>query len=414
MLAKGHSPLKTEWFTTQVLSVIRLDFVEMADMKILVIGCGNIGSVAARDLAESLRSADIVLADVNKSRAEEAASKIGRDNVLWIQTDASNHHEFVNTLKKFDLAVGALPGAIGYQVCKASIAANVNLVDVSFMPEDIMTLNQAALKADVSVLPDCGMSPGLGSILVGHAVGKLDQVESVHMLNGGIPEKPIPPLDYVITWSAKDLIELYTRKANIVRDGKIIQVEAMSGLEEIVFPSVGKLEAFYTDGLRTLLHTVKVTKDMWEKSLRYPGHIEKIKLLKTLGFFEEKPVEVNGISVSPRELAARLLEKKLKRPEIQDIVPMLVEVSGLRDGEKVIYTHHMLDHFDKKRKVTALARTTAYTTSVVAQLLASKTIKDKGVIPPEKFGMNEILYEKFMYLMKKRRIVIRERKKIKY
>jgi len=171
---------------------------------------------------------------------------------------------------------------------------------------------------------------------------------------------------------------------------------------------VGKLEAFYTDGLRTLLHTVKVTKDMWEKSLRYPSHIEKMKLLKALGFFEEKPIEIEGISLSPREVTAKLLERNLKRPEIQDIVPMRVEVSGLKDDEKVMYTYHMLDRFDKKRKVTALARTTAFTTSVVAQLVASKAIKERGVIPPEKLGMNEKLYTKFMDLMKKRRIVIKE------
>ncbi len=383
-------------------------------MKILVIGCGNIGSVAARDLAESLRTAEIVLADANRSRAEKATSKIGQDNVSWIQADALNHHELVDTLRKFDLAIGALPGAIGYRVCKASIVASVSLVDVSFLPENIMKLNQAALKAGVSILPDCGMSPGLSSILVGHAVSKLDEVESVHMLNGGIPEKPVPPLDYVITWSAKDLIELYTRKVNIVRGGKRTRVEAMSGLEQIVFPGVGELEAFYTDGLRTLLQTVKVAKEMWEKSLRYPGHIEKIKLLKTLGFFEERPIEVDGTRVNPRELTAKLLERKLKRPGIRDVVPMLVEVSGLKNGENVTYTYHMLDHFDKKRKVTALARTTAYTTSVVAQLVASKMIKEKGVIPPEKLGMNETIYKKFMDLMKKRRIVVRESKKIRH
>jgi lysine 6-dehydrogenase len=380
-------------------------------MKIIVLGCGNIGSVAVKDLAESLPSAEIVVADVNKSRAEEAASKIGQDNVSWTQADASNHSQLVSVMKEFDLAVGALPGWMGYRACKASISAKVDIVDVSFMPEDIVSLNKAALKAKVCVIPDCGMSPGLGSILVGHAVGKLDQVESVHMLNGGIPEKPVPPLDYVITWSAKDLIELYTRKATIVKNGKVIQVAATSGLEEIIFPGVGKLEAFYTDGLRTLLHSVKVAKDMWEKSLRYPGHISKIKLLKTLGFFEEKPEEVEGVSVRPREVTAKLLEMKLKRPEIQDIVPMRVDVSGLKDGKKVVFTYHMLDRFDKKRKVTALARTTAYTTSVIAQLVANKTIKEKGVIPPEKLGMNEKLYKEFMNAMKKRGIHVEESKK---
>jgi len=381
------------------------------DVKIIVLGCGNIGSVAAEDLAESLPSAEIVMADVNKSRAQEAASKIGLDNVSWVQTDASNPRELVNIIKRFDLAVGALPGEMGYKACKASILAKVDVVDVSYMSEDVMALDKAALKAKVCIVPDCGMSPGLGSVIVGRAVSKLDQVESVHMLNGGLPEKPVSPLGYVITWSVKDLIDMYSRKVNIVKEGKVIQVEAMSGLEETMFPGVGKLEAFYTDGLRTLLHTMKGAKDMWEKSLRYPGHVEKIKLLKTLGFFDETPIQIENLKVAPREIAARLLERKLKKPEIPDIVVMRVEVGGLKDGKRVMYTYNMLDRYDKKRKVTAMARTTAYTTSVIAQLVLQKAIKDKGVIPPEKLGMDEKLYHKFMDLMKKRRIVVRESKK---
>jgi saccharopine dehydrogenase-like NADP-dependent oxidoreductase len=380
-------------------------------MKIVVMGCGNIGSVVAGDLAESLRSAEIVVADVSGDRAREAATRIGKDNVSWVQTDALRHDELVKTLEKFDLAIGALPGAIGYRVCEASIAAKVNLVDVSFMPEDVMTLNRAASRAGVSILPDCGMSPGLGSIFVGHVASRLDQVDSVYMFNGGIPEKPVPPLDYVITWSARDLIELYTREVSIVKNGRIVQVEAMSGLEEMTFPGVGKLEAFYSDGLRTLLRNVKVTNEMWEKSLRYPGHIEKIRLLKALGYFEEKPMTIDGISISPRDVTARILESKLKRPEVQDVVAMQVEVSGLKAGRKILYTFHLLDRFDKKKKVTALARTTAYTTSAVAQLVIDETIEEKGVIPPEKLGMNEIIYKKFMSLMKKRGILIAERER---
>jgi len=381
------------------------------NVKIIVLGCGNIGSVASKDLAESLPSAEIIVSDVNKSRAKEAASKIGQDNVSWIQTDASNHRELVNTIKKFDLAVGSLPGGMGYKACKASISAKVDMVDVSYMPEDVMTLNKAALKAKVCIVPDCGMSPGLGSILAGHAVSKLAKVESVHMLNGGLPEKPVPPLGYVITWSVEDLIDMYSRKVSIVKGGKVIQVEAMSGLEEINFPGVGKLEAFYTDGLRTLLHTVKGAKDMWEKSLRYPGHTEKIKLLKTLGFFNSETVEVGGMNVSPREVAAKLLEKKLKRPEIPDIVVMRVEVRGIKNGKRIEYVYHMLDCYDKEHQVTSMARTTAYTTSIVAQMLAEKTIENKGVVPPEKIGMNEKLYTTFVNAIKKRRISVKEDKK---
>ncbi len=380
-------------------------------MKILVLGCGNIGSVAARDLAENMPSAQIVVADASKTRAEEVAKEIGRDNVSYALIDATNQNELTSTIGRFDLAVGALPGFLGFRVCKASVSAKVDIVDVSFMPEDAMKLHNDASKAKVCVIPDCGMSPGLGSMLVGRASSQLDTVESVHMFNGGLPEKPLPPLEYVITWSAKDLIELYTRKANIVRNGKLTQVPATSGVEELTFPGVGKLEGFYSDGLRSLLKTVKVTGDMWEKSLRYPGHAAKINLLEALGFFENKPVQVEGAEVTPRVLTEKLLEMKLKKLGAPDIVAMLIDVIGLKNAKRIHFQYHMLERFDKRRKVTAMARTTAYTTSVVAQLVAKRVITEKGVIPTEKLGMNKRVYNRFMRMMKQKGVTVKETKK---
>lgn len=380
-------------------------------LKIMVLGCGNIGAVIARDLAESLPSAEVVMADVDKKRARQAATWIGLGNVGWAQINAMDRLELKTKLKSFDVAVGALPGGLGYQVCKAAISAKVDMVDVSYMPEDVMTLNSAALKADISIVPDCGMSPGLCSMLVGRGVSRLDEVEKAHMLNGGLPERLVPPLGYVVTWSVKDLIDMYSRKVSIVKGGKVIQVEALSGVEEIDFPGVGKLEAFYTDGLRTLLYTVKA-KEMWEKTLRYPGHVEKINLLKALGFFGPETVEVAGTRVDPKEVAVKLFERKLKRPEVPDIVVMLVRVSGLKGGKRIEYVYHVLDHYDKERQVTSMARTTAYTASIVAQLLARKVIETKGVIPPERLGMDEALFDKLMGELKKKRVVIKEEKEI--
>jgi len=380
-------------------------------MKILVLGCGNIGSVAARDLAENMPSAHIVVADASKTRAEETAKEIGRDNVSFTLIDATNRSELTSAIGKFDLAVGALPGFLGFRVCKASVSAKVDLVDVSFMPEDVMKLHNEAAKARVCVIPDCGMSPGLGSMLVGRASSQLDTVESVHMFNGGLPEKPLPPLEYVITWSAKDLIELYTRRANIIRNGKLTQVPATSGVEELKFPGVGRLEGFYSDGLRSLLKTIKVTGDMWEKSLRYPGHAAKINLLETLGFFGKIPINVENAEVSPRALTERLLEMKLKKSGTPDIVAMLIDVIGLKNAKRIHFQYRMLERFDKKRKVTAMARTTAYTTSVVAQLVAKRVIIEKGVVPTEKLGMNKKVYNRFMSMMKKKDVTVKETKK---
>jgi saccharopine dehydrogenase-like NADP-dependent oxidoreductase len=196
-----------------------------------------------------------------------------------------------------------------------------------------------------------------------------------------------------------------------VLNGKLTQVPATSGVEELTFPGVGRLEGFYSDGLRSLLKTVKVTGDMWEKSLRYPGHAEKINLLENLGFFEKKTVQVEGAEVSPRALTEKLLEMKLKKSGTPDIVAMFIDVIGLKNAKRIQLQYRMLERFDKRRKVTAMARTTAYSTSVVAQLVAKRVITDKGVVPTEKLGMNKRVYSRFMSMMKKKGVTVKETKR---
>lgn len=375
-------------------------------MKVLVLGCGNIGSVAAEDLAKSISQPNVVVADKDEARAKGTAKKIGCENVSWIQLDVTDHEKLVNALKNFDLAMGFLPGKLGYRLLKACIAAKRDLVDVSYMPEKPPELNVEAEKAKITIIPDCGLAPGISNILVGNAVAKVDKVQTVHIMVGGLPEKPIPPLGYVVTWSPENLIDEYMRKATIVRDGRKVEVEALSGLEEVDFPGFGKLEAFYTDGLRTLLYTIKDAEEMWEKTLRYKGHVEKVKFLKALGFFEEEPVAVEGVSISPRKLTAKLFERKLLKPEVKDVVLLKVEVSGVKNGKKTSYVYHLLDRYDEKNGVTAMARTTAYTASVMAQLMLRKTIKEKGVVPPERIGMNKKLFSLFLGELERRGIKI--------
>jgi len=377
-------------------------------MRILVLGYGNIGSVLATDLAESLPSIEIVIAGRHRDKAEEAANVINRENVTGFQLDAHNYHGLVDAMKKFDLVIGTLPGDVGYRSVKAAVDAKVDMVDVSYMPENPLTLNEDAVKADVTIVPDCGVAPGLSNMLVGRAVSKLDLVENIHVMVGGLPEEPVPPLGYIITWSVEGLIDEYTRKAKIVENGEMVEVEALTGLEEVEFPGVGKLEGFYTDGLRTLLHTVKGVKNMWEKTLRYPGHVEKIKLLKTLGFFDEHPVEVENARLPPRKVTIKLLERKLRRPEIKDILAMKVEVSGITGESRKCYVYHLLDRYDQKRGVTAIARTTAYPASILAQLIAQKAIEEKGVIPLEKLGVKEKIFNKILAELEKRQVKIVE------
>src|SRR5208337_2372478 len=379
-------------------------------MKAFVMGCGNIGSVAAEDLAISMSSLEVVVADVNETRAKLVAKKIGQSNVSYIQSDVAKHYELLETLKGFDVVLGFLPATLAYGLAEACVAACRNLVDVSYMSENPIRLNEAAVKAGSTLVPDCGLAPGISNVLVGNSVSTLDKVKSVHIMVGGLPEKPVPPLDYVVTWSPESLIDEYTRKAWIIRKGRPVAVEALSGVEEVDFPGVGKLEAFYTDGLRTLPYTVTHVEDMWEKTLRYPGHAEKVKLLRALGFFSQSKVDVEGAQVQPRKFAAKILEQKLSDKKPKDIVALRIETTGTKDWKITKQVYTMLDFSDKTRGITSMARTTAYPASIVAQMLLNKHVKEKGVVPPEKIGMDNKLFKLFSEGLKNHGINIKEEK----
>jgi len=278
------------------------------------------------------------------------------------------------------------------------------------MAENPLRLNHAAESARITIVPDCGLAPGISNLIVGHAFQKLDKTRTVHIMVGGLPEKPIPPLGYTVTWSPESLIDEYTRKAIIVKQGRRVQVEALSGVENILFPEAGKLEAFFTDGLRTLLQTMDGVVDMWEKTLRYPGHAEEIRLLEAIGLFKDEKIKVEGVKISPRKLMIKLFEQTLQKPEVKDLVALRVEVCGVKNGEKTSYTYHMLDRCDEKRGITAMARTTAYPTSIIAQLILNGAIKAKGIVPPERLGMDDRVFRKFWDGLEKRGIQISERR----
>ena len=372
-------------------------------MKVIVLGSGKIGSVMGLDFSK--RGAEITLSDIDISRAKKAADAINAESVRF---DTSDHGSMVKTLKEYDLVLGALPGDYGFDALKAVVDSRKNMVDVSFTPEDPTALSETAKKAGVTIVPDCGVAPGLSNMLVGYGSSKLDRVEEAKIMVGGIPEKEVPPLGYTVTWSADGLIDEYIRDVSIIKDGKMTQVPALSGLENIEFPGVGTLESFYTDGLRTLVQSFPETKNLYEKTLRYPGHVEKVKLLRELGFFGEEPVTVLGAEVMPKLVSARIFEKSLTMPDVGDLLAMMIEVSGVKAGEKKGFRYHVLEYHDHESGVSAMARTTAYTASIVAGILVDGGIKMKGVIPMERLGADHRFVDKVFKEHGKRDIEIKE------
>jgi len=372
-------------------------------MKILSIGCGYIGSVLAEELVNSLDFEELVLCDTTKEKIEVTAKNLG-EKVIPLQLDISNYSNLLGIMEDFDLVIGLAPGRLGFNVMKACVEKKRNLIDLSFMAEDPFVFQEAAVEAGVTIIPDCGVAPGLSNMLIGKASSQLDEVEDAIIYVGGLPQNPKPPLDYKVTWCVEDLFEEYTRNAKIVRNGKIVEVEVLQGFEEVEFEGFGKLEGFFTDSVRTLHHTIKA-KNMWEKTLRYPGHVRKIELLRELGLLSKKPLE--SINISPWNFMCKFWEENLSFLEDKDVLLMRIKVSGKNRSKKIVHTYEVIDFFDEQRNITAMGRSTAYTAFAVIKLVLENRINKKGIVPPEILGMNKEIFQEIQFTLKNKNLEIK-------
>jgi len=253
-------------------------------MKIMVLGAGMMGTAAAKDLVKSDTVSEVVLASKFKREIEEAASKIKSTKISTTLVDATDAASLSKLLKHedVDVVINALPHGVSFYALKTEVNERVNVVDLAF-EDEYMTLNKVARENDIIVVPGCGVAPGLSNMLVGYAASKLEEARMVKIMVGGLPQKPKPPLEYRIVFNLESVWQEYTEKVRIVRNGKVVEVEALSGLEEIFIPGIGELECFYTDGLASLIFTYKEieplrnVEEMCEKTIRYPGHAQKIK-----------------------------------------------------------------------------------------------------------------------------------------
>ena len=351
-------------------------------MKVLILGAGLVGGPMAIDLAKDSEF-NITLADINK----DSLDKIGLKNkISTIQKDLSDSKSIKEIVNDFDIVLNAVPGFMGYNTLKAIIESSKDVVDIAFFPEDPFTLDELAKKNNVTAIMDCGVAPGMSNVLIGYIDHLLDKTETALIYVGGLPEVRQWPYEYKAVFSPIDVIEEYTRPARYVENGNLVTHPALSDSEYLDFPNIGTLEAFNSDGLRTLAETIDAP-NMKEKTLRYPGHIEKMAVLRESGFFNKEEIDIKGIKISPLEFTSKLLFPKWQLKEGEsDITVMRVIVEGTKDGEKLRYTYDLFDRLDKETNTHSMARTTGYTATMAIRMLAKGLYEEKGISPPEFIG----------------------------
>jgi len=356
--------------------------------RVVVLGSGRVGKAIALDLSQQHA---VAVVDTDRSAFEQLKDA----RVEVVEEDATKSGVLVGLLGDADLVVNALPGYLGFGVLKSVIELGKTAVDISFFPEDPFDLDGPARNAGVVAVVDCGVAPGLSNMILGSHYNRM-KVDGFACYVGGLPVVRTWPYQYKAPFSPIDVIEEYTRPARLVDKGEVVVKEALSDLEHLEFDGVGTLEAFNTDGLRTLLKTVQIP-NMKEKTLRYPGHSEYMRVLRETGFFSEEPLDVVGGKVSPLEITSRLLFRHWQAADDEDeFTVMRIIVEGKEEGSPVRYTYDLLDRFDRATGFSSMARTTGFTCTAVANLALEGRLKNTGMVPPELVGMDA---EGFAYVM---------------
>ncbi|MCJ7680111.1 MAG: saccharopine dehydrogenase NADP-binding domain-containing protein [Candidatus Aminicenantes bacterium] len=372
---------------------------------IIVLGSGLVGAPMCIDLA---RESDFDVTAVDIDRASFKNLEERNPSIRTTQADLSEEETVRELVKPFDYVISAVPGHMGYQTLKAVIESKKNVVDISFFPEDPFLLDAAARNNHVKAVVDCGVAPGMSNILVGHVHRLLDETLKVLIYVGGLPEVREWPYEFKAGFSPIDVIEEYVRPARYIANGRLVVKPALSEPELVHFPEVGTLEAFNTDGLRTLATTIAAP-DMKEKTLRYPGHIEKMAMLRETGFFDKTEMTVNGATIRPLDLTARLLfpKWKLDRND-RDLTVMRIVVEGKKAEKRLRHTYELLDRHDPSTETHSMARTTGYTATVALRMLARGLYDLKGISPPEFIGRRPECYRFMLNGLEDRGVFYRE------
>ena len=365
---------------------------------IIVLGAGMVGSAMAKDLSKVHK---VLLTDLNYEVLLKTKEEFS--NIEILQLDVNNDESLNKVLEGKDVVLSAVPGFLGYKTLEKIIINKKNVVDISFFPENALELNQLARENNVTAIVDCGVAPGMGNVILGYH-NETHKLESFNCLVGGLPKQKKWPFCYKAPFSPVDVIEEYTRPARYVENGNIVVRPPLTDCELIEFEKIGTLEAFNSDGLRSIILTMPHIKNMKEKTLRYPGHVEYIRVLKESGFFSDQII--NDLNISVLDFTSKVLFKEWKLdPLEEEFTVMRITLEGYNENgnkEKIIY--NLFDEFSQKTKISSMARTTGYTATAAINLFLDGVFEEKGVFPPELIGRHRSCFNYFMSYLKERDI----------
>lgn len=363
---------------------------------ISILGAGMVGRAMAIDLA---KNHSVTSVDLTQKNLELLPA-----NIRKIKADLSDQNKIHEVIADTDLVIGAVPGFMGFKTVKTVIEAKKNIVDISFFPEDGLELDAIAKKNEVIAIIDCGVAPGMDNIILGYYAERM-QVENFVCLVGGLPFNRTMPFQYKAPFSPADVLEEYTRPARYVVNGKIVVKPALSEIEEIDFDEIGTLEAFNSDGLRSLVKTMNIP-NMKEKTLRYPGHAKLMEQLREMGFFSQEEINVRGQIVKPIDVTSAMFFPKWKyETGEEEFTVMRVIVEGKEKGNSRHYTYDLFDRYDHQTKTSSMERTTGYTCTAAANMVLEGLYQQKGISPPEFLGKDEHCFQYILNYLKARNIV---------
>jgi lysine 6-dehydrogenase len=357
-------------------------------MKILVLGAGMQGRACSFDLLKNPALEQLTLVDANAAALGATKKFLASKKVRAVRADLADAARVKKLAMGCDVVVSCVPYFLNLALCKAALAAKAHWVDLGGNTDIVMkelALSSRAEKAGVTILPDVGLGPGMITTLAVHGMSQLDVVDEVLIRDGGLPQKPVPPMNYMLTFSEHGLINEYVEDATALRDYKVVKVPGLSEVETIDVPGLGRMEAAHASGgLSTLAYTYEgKVRAMHNKLIRYPGHCAVINAMTAMGFFSNKRIDVAGRQLAPRELSAKLFRDHFSRPGDEDMVVIYTTIKGTKGGRKAQVVCHMLDRYDRAHKMTAMMRTTGFPASIVAQMLATGEITRRGAFPVE-------------------------------